>query len=355
MYKHFLFALLVIGALFLGAPCSHAQSAVLKLPRASQRAEIVQRVGITDITINYHRPLTNGRPVWGKLVPYGQVWRAGANENTTIEFTDPVTIDGKPLPKGFYGLHTIPGENEWIIIFSKNATSWGSFTYNQAEDALRVTVKPQPAEFHDALTYDFDDLKPDSTVVTLRWDKLAVPFKIGVNVPEVVEQSLHDQVRGRAKYTWEGWDEAASYLLDNKGNLQDALKDADESVQFEERFENLMTKSRALDALGRKEEATAARKKAIDMGNAIQIHVYARQLQRDGHQEQAFEIYRVNSKKFPDNWLVHSEVARMAVAKGDFDTAVKEMQLCLASAPEQQKPQIEGLIKRLQAKDDINK
>src|SRR5262249_53129302 len=116
---------------------SLGQSNMLNLPRASQHAVLLQRIGITDITINYHRPTVNGRKVWGDLVPYGQVWRAGANENTTIQFTDPVTIEGKALDRGTYGLHMIPGENEWTVIFSKNYTSWGSFTYKESEDALR--------------------------------------------------------------------------------------------------------------------------------------------------------------------------------------------------------------------------
>src|ERR1700675_3029958 len=121
---------------------SPAQSFVLDLPLASQRAEVSQRIGVTDITIRYHRPLANDRKVWGGLVPYGQVWRAGANINTTITFSDPVTIEGKPLAAGTYGLHMIPNENEWTVIFSKNSTSWGSFTYKDSEDALRVNVKP---------------------------------------------------------------------------------------------------------------------------------------------------------------------------------------------------------------------
>ena len=143
MLKLLFRALLVLEALLLLGSFGLAQSFVLDLPRPSQHAVITQRIGITDVTINYHRPMVNKRKVWGGLVPYGQVWRAGANENTTIKFTDPVTIEGKPLPAGAYGLHMIPGENEWTVIFSRNSTSWGSFTYNQAEDALRVTVKPQ--------------------------------------------------------------------------------------------------------------------------------------------------------------------------------------------------------------------
>src|SRR5438309_7814971 len=140
--------------LLLVASTAFAQSTQLNLPRDSQHASVAQRIGITDITVKYHRPLVKGRTIWGKVVPYGQVWRAGANENTTITFTDPVSIEGKPLPKGTYGLHMFPGEKEWTVVFSKNSTSWGSFTYDEKEDALRVTVKPQSADLHEALAYD---------------------------------------------------------------------------------------------------------------------------------------------------------------------------------------------------------
>ncbi len=155
-----------------------------------------------DVFCCCSKPYLNSRKIWGGLVPYGQVWRAGANENTTITFTDPVTVEGKPLPKGTYGLHMFPGEKEWTVVFSKNSTSWGSFTYDEKEDALRVTVKPQPADLHEALAYDFDDVKPDSATVTLRWEKLAVPFKVGVNTNEIVQASLHNQLRGLSQYTW---------------------------------------------------------------------------------------------------------------------------------------------------------
>src|SRR5215471_15227065 len=155
MFRHFVVALLAAGAVSAAIPLVQAQSAVLDLPRDSQHAQITQKIGITNITINYHRPLVKGRKVFGGLQPYGQVWRAGANENTTIEFTDPVAVEGNPLAAGTYGLHMIPGEQEWTVIFSKAATSWGSFTYDQKEDALRVAVKPQASEFHEALTYDY--------------------------------------------------------------------------------------------------------------------------------------------------------------------------------------------------------
>src|SRR5690349_3826826 len=252
MYKRMLLATLAIGALLSIASASHAQS-ILNLPRASQHAVVTQRIGITDISVNYSRPLVNNRPIWGKLVPYGQVWRAGANENTIIEFTDPVSVEGKPLAKGAYGLHMIPGENEWTLIFSKNATSWGSFSYKQDEDALRVQVKPQASEFREALAYDFDDVKPESALVTMRWEKLAVPFRVTVPVNDIVQADLKSQLRGGSQYIWESWDEAATYLLAAKTNLPQALDYANRSIQVESRFDNLLTKAQVLEAMGKKD------------------------------------------------------------------------------------------------------
>jgi hypothetical protein len=358
MHRVRLFALFS-GVLFVASFC-HAQTAtgetlMLDLPRQSQHAVVMQRIGITDITVNYHRPLANGRQIWGKLAPYGQVWRAGANENTTITFTDPVTIEGQPLDKGTYGLHMIPGESEWTVIFSKDAKDWGSFTYKQEDDALRVTVKPQAADAHDALAYDFDEVKPDSTVVTMRWDKVAVPFKVHLNVNELVTASIHRQLHGLNQYYWEGWDDAAGYFLANKINLDEALKDEDQSIQAEERYDNLMNKSRILDAMGRKEDAASFRSKALDKGNALQLYVYGRQLQGDKKQDEALAIYRSNAKKFPDYWTTHLGLARVYSAQGDFDKAVKEVKLSLVGAPDANKTALETYAKRLEAKEDINK
>jgi len=331
-----------------------AQSAVLDLPRDSQHSAVTQRIGITDITINYHRPVVKGRTIWGKLVPYGEVWRAGANENTTIAFTDPVSIEGKPLPAGIYGLHMIPRENEWTIIFSKDHTSWGSFTYKEAADALRVTVKPQPTEFHEALTYDFDDLKPDSAVATLRWEKVAVPFKIDVNVHDIVKASFHNQLQTLSQYYWESWDDAANYLLAQKYDLDEALKYEETSIGTEPRFDNFLTKSQILEAMGRKDEAEAAKNQALASATARQLYFYGRQLQGQKKQDQAFDFFRQAAKKDPNDWLVHDGVARIYCSQGNFDAALKEMKLSLDGAPDNQKIFIEPLVKKLGAKQDIN-
>ena len=333
---------------------SFGQSLMLDLPRQSQHAKITQRIGITDITISYHRPLVNGRKVWGDLVPYGQVWRAGANENTTISFSDPVTIEGQSLDKGTYGLHMIPNADQFTIIFSKNSTSWGSFTYNEKEDALRVSVKPQTAEMHNALTYDFDDVKADSTVVTMAWEKVAVPFKVGVDVHAVVEASLKNQLRNLSQYTWFSWDEAANYLLAEKVDLPDALNYSNKAIENEDRYDDEITKANVLKALGKTDEAAKTEKVALQLATPLQLHIYARGLQGQKRSDEAFTIFRENAKNHPDMWFVHSGLARIYCSQGKFDDAAKEMKVALQGAPDSQKTYVNGLVKRLESRQDIN-
>ena len=331
------------------------QATELNLPTLSQRAVVIQRIGLTDITIVYHAPLAGGRELFGKTVPYGQVWRAGANENTTISFVDDVSVEGHPLPSGTYGLHMIPNADEWTIIFSKNSTSWGSFSYDEKEDALRVKVKPQTGESHEALAYTFDDTKPESTTATLHWAKIAVPFHISVDAKATTQRSIKNQLRNTAGFSWAGYDEAGNWSLDNNYDLEQGLKWEDISIQNEERFDNLETKSRILDALGKKQEAAALLSQALDKANAIQLYVYARGLQRQKQQDKAFDIYRQDAKKFPNHWITHIGTVRIDVAAGKFDDAVKEMKIAIDTAPDQQKPFLQPLLKRVEAKDDINK
>ena len=348
------FRFLILPCLLLLAALCSAQSTQLNLPRQSQKAEIVQRIGITDIVIVYHRPLVDGRKVFGGLVPYGEVWRAGANENTIITFPNDVTIEGKPLAAGTYGLHMIPNQDQWTVIFSKMHTAWGSFSYKEDEDALRVTVKPQTADMHNALTYDFDQVKPDSAVVVMSWDKVAVPFKVAVDVPKVVDASLHNQMRGLSQYTWDGWDDAGTYLVDNKVDLDEALKYENNSIANEDRYENEMTKSKVLTAMGKTADAQQAKDKALSLANAQQLYGYGRQLQREKKQDQAFAIYKSAAQKYPDNWLSHAGLARIACGDGNYTEATKQMELALAGAPDGAKSGVQSLVKKLQAQQNIN-
>ena len=331
-----------------------SQATELNLPRLSQHGETVQTIGISTVTINYSRPLADGREIWGKIVPYGKVWRAGANENTTIAFSDDAMVEGKPLAAGTYGLHVIPDKDQWTIIFSKNSTSWGSFSYDEKEDALRFTVKPSTGESFDTLTYTFDDVKPDSALATLRWEKVAVPFRVAFDVKELTYKSIQNQLRSVGGFSWAGYDEAANWCLDNNYNLEEALKWEDISIQNEDRFENWESKSRILAAMGNKDASEKALNTALGKATALQLYVYARGLQRAGDSARAFELYPQVVKRDPNHWLSHVAQARIASKAGDFTTASKEMKQAIAAAPDGNKQQLEGLLAKLDAKTDIN-
>ncbi len=332
-----------------------SQPTELNIPRVSQHGSVEQTIGISTIVINYHRPMAGDREILGKIVPLGKVWRAGANENTTITFSDDVTVEGKPLAAGTYGLHMIPDKDQWTVIFSKNATSWGSFSYDEKEDALRVTVKPGTSENFDNLTYTFDDVKPDSALATLRWAKFTVPFRIGVDVKTVELKNIRNQLRNVGGFTWGGYDEAAMWCLDNNYNLEEALKWEDTSIQNEARFENWETKSRILAAMGKKDESDKAMATALQKADAQQLYVYARGLQRQGDTKRAFELYPQVAKKDPNHWLSHLAQARVSSNSGDFATASKEMKLAIAGAPEANKPFLEPMQAKIDAKTDFNK
>ncbi len=346
--KVFAVLLLVLAA----APL-FAQS-MLRLPDDSPAATVSQRIGLTDIHISYHRPLAKGRKIFGGLVPVGQVWRAGANENTTIEFTDDVMIEGKPLAKGIYGLHMIPGDGEFTVIFSNAATSWGSYTYDAKEDALRVTVKPHADEMHEALTYEFSDVAPDSTVANLKWEKTAVPFKISIDLNKTVEAHLAKDLRGRLHWQWEAYDQAANYILQHKGNMQDALAYSSRSVELEPHFSNLFTQSNVLEAVGKKDEAAAARAKAVPLATNLELYNYARWQQHHNQADGAVATLKQVAAKDPKHWIAHLAMARVYSSQKNFSEAQKEMETCMTNAPSELRGDLAPLQAKLKQNVDIN-
>src|SRR5881296_1144460 len=341
----------------LGLAGSLAAQNDLNLPDVSQAAEVKQRIALTDITIKYHRPLVNGRKIWGGLLPYGKVWRAGANENTTIEFSDPVSVEGKALAKGVYGLHMIPNSDSWTVIFSKTNTAWGSYSYDQKEDALRVDVKPKPlAETKEAMEFEFGDLKPTSTAATLKWEKLGVPFTVSVNDADQTLENIRAQLKGRGQFTWQALDGAAQFCLTKKINLDEALRWADASIQNEERFDNLSTKADLLKALNRPDEAKPVWNHALEVATAVQLYSYGRGLQFKKQGSEAIEIFQSVAKRFPQTVYGHLAEARIKSAAGDFTGATAEATEAQNAAPtDAQKQSIKALIDRLQSKQDINK
>ncbi len=207
----------------------------------NQKASVTQHIGPATVTINYSSPDVTSPSgedrrgkVYGELVHYGYKdegfgtctecpWRAGANENTTITFSHDVEVEGEAIVAGTYGLHMLAGEKEWTVIFSTNTSSWGSYFYDASEDALRVTVKPEKAEYRHWLTFDFHDRQPTQTSVRMWWEDLAVPFTISVpNIHEVYLEAMRADLRGQAGFTWSSYATAAGYCLQNQIHLEEA-------------------------------------------------------------------------------------------------------------------------------------
>ncbi len=357
MFKNKVFvvlALLAIGASLPSSISAQPQNIGISLPNVSPRAETTQVVGLTEIDVSYHRPAVNDREIWGALVAYDQVWRAGANENTLISFSSDVTIEGKHLTAGTYGLHMIPGESEWQVILSKDTTAWGSFSYKEKADALRVSVKPQEDEFEERLSYSFEDLANESTTLNLRWEKLRIPVKIEVDTEAVSIASIRNQLKGLSQFFWTGWNQGATYCLKNDINLEEALQWADKSIQAEERFENLSTKAQILEKTGDTDQSTEIMARALEIGNAGQLHQYGRNLLGQGDSEEAMEIFQRNAQQNPEAWFIGFGLARGYSALGEFSKAAENMKASLDSAPDGQKAYVQGMIDKLEKNEDIN-
>ena len=340
---------MLLGASLLLAASAAAQQP-LTLPEASPKASIAQRVGLTDVEITYHRPAVNKRTVWGDLVPYDQVWRAGANQNTTISFSSPVSINGKPLAAGTYGLHMIPTTGDWTIAFSNVSWAWGSFSYDEKEDALRVTAKPQPAEFQERLSYSFDDPTEKSVDVALRWEKLRVPFSVEVDTPSVVVASLRKELRDLPRFGWQGWNGAAAYAMRNKVNLDEAMTWVDRSITMQENFNNLRTKAGLLEAKGDAAAAKLLNDKAMKIATEADINAYGYQLLGAGKTDEAIEMFRKNVKDHPASWNTYDSLGEGYDRKGDKKLAAENYRKALAMAKDpDQKKRIDGILKRLGA------
>jgi hypothetical protein len=262
MRKTILITLLAAGAAV--AAFAQAPPAAIPTPRPSPKASIMQTVGLTDVTITYSRPSVQKREIWGKLVPYDKVWRTGANEATIFTVSGDVTINGAPLPKGTYSLHTIPGKDEWTLIFNKTADQWGSFSYDAAQDALRVKVKPEHAGFTEWMTFEIPEvtLKNFSAKVLLRWENLAVPFTIGTDTAAKVMEKAKAAVGAAAATDWQTPNRAAGVAL-IVNDTADAMKWVDQSLKVNENINNLYLKARIQAADGHKAEATKTARAAI--------------------------------------------------------------------------------------------
>ncbi|MFT3701591.1 MAG: DUF2911 domain-containing protein [Agriterribacter sp.] len=339
----------------------------------NKKAAVSERIGLTDVTIHYDRPGVKGREgkIWGELIPKGFTdpgfgssksapWRAGSNQNTTIEFSNNVKVEGQPLAAGKYGFFIAYGPEESTLIFSSNSTSWGHYYYNDKEDVLRVKVKPvkldQSVEW---LKYEFMNETNNTAVVALEWEKLKIPFTIEVDYLKDQVESFRRELRNSNGFIWESWNQAAQWCVQNNTNLDEALLWADSatSVTFggDNSFVAATTKAQVLEKLGRGDEATETMKKAYPLASEMELHQYGRRLLAQKKTQEAFDVFKKNFDKNPTHFTPLVGLTRGYSAMGDYKKALKYATMALPLAPDtQNKTSVEGMIQKLKEGKDVN-
>ena len=322
-------------ALFLAALNAAGQS-VIRLPDPSPAATVGQTIGVTDVTITYHRPAVNKRKIWNGLVPYDSPWRTGANENTTISFSTPVTIEGKMLPAGKYALYAIPAASQWTMIFSRFTGDWGVYNYDPSEDVLRVTVTPQAsADSVDRLVYTFDDMTNNSAIASLRWEKLRVPMKIEVDLKATIRASISDTLRGGKHWDPSAWAAAARWELRN-GDPDTALAYADHSLTLGTTYGGLRTKAAVLEKKGDAKGAAELRDRAASIATEAETITsgYGVPLNKKNYDESIAYLnnYAAAHPSSRELWRVYTGLGEVYVAKGDQTKAKEYFDKAMAAA-----------------------
>ena len=355
-----------------------AQPPGLTLPPSgdNQRAEVTQHLGLVTVGVEYSSPDVTGPTgqdrrgqIWGQLVPWGLApnnfgtaaeipWRAGANENTVVEVSHDIEVEGKPLPAGRYGLHMIPQENgPWTVIFSNDSTSWGSFFYSPEHDALRVEVTPEKAPFREWLTYEFTDRQRDSATLALHWEELRVPIRISVpDLTGLYITRIEQELRSSPGFSWQSWNAAAQFLLSEDRELEKALEWAQAAISSpfvgQSNFTTLSTKGQILARLGQDAAAEEVLTAAIDHPTAdpLQIHQLGRVLLTQGDTETALAVFRRNYEKQQGGWPTHVGMARGLSAVGDLKQALEHARKAFEQAPDPvNKQNLEQMVKDLEA------
>jgi len=340
----------------------------------TKKAVVSEQVGLTQVTITYHRPAVRGREgkIWGELVPKGFVdqgfgngkpapWRAGSNENTVIEFDQDVKIEGQLLLKGKYGFFIAYDPTESTVIFSKRTDAWGSFFYDEKEDVLRVKVKPQPIEKSvEFLKYEFSDSTPNSAVIALSWEKLSIPFKVEVDYLKQQFEAFVAESQNPRSFTSESLNVAATWTLQNDYQLEKGLEWATTATGAKfpgnsTSFPALSTKAAILNKLGKTDEAAAVIKSALPFGNVGQLQQLGRQLLVAKNPKAAMDVFQFSYGKYPNQFAAMVGMARGLSANGEYTKALEFASKALPLAPnETTKQAVQAMIDKLKAGKDIN-
>jgi Protein of unknown function (DUF2911) len=358
--------------IFAGAALAQYTGLTLPPSGNNQKAAVTQFIGPVQVGIEYSSPAVHAADgkdrrgkIWGTLVPYGlsnlggfgngkpDPWRAGANENTVFSVSDAVQIEGQTLPAGRYGLHMIPGAEEWTIVFSKDSNSWGSFFYDEHADALRVKVKPHKSEYREYLTYEFVSRKPDQATVELQWEDLGVGWSVKApNVNDIYVSHLQQELKNATGFNYQAYQNAAQFCVQADTHLDQALIWADTSISAafvgQSNFSTLSTKASVLSKLHRDEEADKLMQTALRLPTttATEIHGYGRQLQAMKKQTEAIKIFQYNAQRFGDEWPVHVGLARTYAIQGDIPKALEHAKKAATQAPDDlNRKNLEAMVK----------
>jgi hypothetical protein len=366
----------------LTASSAHAQISGLPLPPDgdNQFSSVTQGIGPARVTLTYNSPDVHGPKgedragkIWGELVPYGMSnlgfgtcgdqcpWRGGANENTTFSTSHDLKVQGSTLKAGTYGLHFLPGKEEWTIIFSQTKDAWGSFFYDAKDDILRVQAKPEKSEYHEWLTYEFTDRQPDKATVALMWENLKVPFNLSLdNVADLYVDGIRRSLRNTPGFSWQNWVAAAQYTLQSKSHLAEGLAWAEAASQppiGEENFNTLSALAQLQEVNGKAGEAAKTMDKAMALptATAADLHQYGRQLLVLGKKAEAVKVFELNAKRHPGEWPTPVGLARALSAQGKIKEALEVAKAGLKLAPnDQARAGLEALVKTLEQGKDIN-
>ena len=348
----------------------------------NQKSMVTQHIGpLVKVTIAYSSPdvtASNGDDrkgkIWGQLVPHGFTkqgfglnnpapWRAGANEATVIKFSHDVMVEGKPLKAGKYAFFVATAEpGPWTVVFSKNYSGWGSYFYEEKDDALRVEVNPKESEYHEWLTFEFIDRQPNSTTFALKWENISLPVKVEVpNNNDLIVENLKKELIGQKGFTWTNLNAAANFCLQNNTHLEQGLTWADQSISGafvgNENYTTLSTKAQILQQMKKTDEAVKIMDKAVKHATAtvFQIHSYGRTLINQGQKEKALEMFEYNMERFGDVWPVRVGMARGLAANGKYKEALQHAKIAHERAPDQlNKNALEAAIGKLEKGEDIN-
>ncbi len=351
--------------------------ATIVLPRFPSPAAVVeQTIGLSTVTINYSRPnviASNGidrtGKIWGKQVPFDfdfrpamgggnpRPWRAGANENTTIEISHDAEIEGEPIKAGIYGLHVaIHQDGGATLIFSNTSDAWGSFSYEESEDALRVDVHTAEIPLTKRLIYTFSDVSKTSGTVALDWEMKRIPFTIKFDTHNMVLGQFRDALADTTGISWVDYNRAASYCANNRVNHEQGMDWVDASIELEMNYRNLSTKSKLLAGLGQNKQSMDLKSQALELNSTKpnDYYSYGTEFIRLGKVQQAMEIYQRLSKRWPEHWLTAHGLARAYSAMGDFEKAIGFENDALGKAPQANKGFIEGAIEKLKSGENFN-